>query len=347
MKKCKGCGISLQCDDKEKEGYVVNLEQDYCQRCFRLSHYGDISHIRTNYVTNKKIFDIYNKYSNELFVVIIDILDALVIADDDLLETFKDKNIVLIVNKTDILPSNMNDEKINKIFSKSLFELNKKYPNIRSAILTNKYENKFNENFFGCIDDLKAKTVVFAGRANAGKSTLINKIINANYLTTSIYPGTTLEEVTISYKDYIFIDTPGLVDVNNYATHLNAEKYKLSKIDKTIKPQVFQLNENQSYFYEGLFRVDIKASKKASISFYINNNNEIHRTKLENADDYYQRHYKDFKLKVKPLVINNYKVKDKKIFIIKGIAMFKINGEANISIHSLQNVKVYESEMDI
>lgn len=347
MKKCKGCGITLQSEFKDEIGYVVNLEQDYCQRCFRLSHYGDTTNLKTNFVTNKKILDIYNKYSNELFVVIIDILDALVIKDDDLLETFKDYNVLLIVNKTDLLPSNINDEKINKIFSKTLFDLNKKYPNIRSAILTNCYENKFNDHFFECLNDFKVKNVVFAGRANAGKSTLINKLLRIDTLTTSMYPGTTLEEVQIAYKDYVFIDTPGLVDINNYSTHLNHEKYKLSKIDKTIKPQVFQLKENQSYFYEGLLRVDIKPKNKASITFYINNNNEMHRTKLNNADDYYQGHYKEFKLKVKPLVISNYIIKDKNLFIVKGLGFFKINGDAIVDIHSLKDVKVYESEMDI
>ena len=85
MKKCKGCGITLQNKEKESLGYVVDLDQDYCQRCFRLSHYGDISHFKTNYVSNEKILKIYNRYSSSLFVVIIDIIDAFVLKSDDLL----------------------------------------------------------------------------------------------------------------------------------------------------------------------------------------------------------------------------------------------------------------------
>ena len=347
MKKCKGCGIELQTENKDAVGYVVNLEQDYCQRCFRLSHYGDITHLKTSHVNNSKIYDIYKKYANGLFVVIVDILDALVIKDDYLLEIFKDYNTLLIVNKTDLLPSNIRDEKINSMFTKMLFNLNKKYPNIRSAILTNKFESKFNEQFFACLDDLKAKTVVFAGRANAGKSSLINKLLNNNDLTTSMYPGTTLDEVEIDYKNYIFIDTPGLVDVNNYSTHLNSEKYKLSKIDKTIKPQIFQLFEPQTYFYQGLLRVDVEPKKNASISFYINNTNEIHRTRFDNGDDYYQKHYNEFKLRVKPLTINQYIIDDSKLFVIKGLGLFKVNGKCRIHVHSLMDVKVYESEMEI
>ena len=347
MKKCKGCGIELQNIDTEKIGYIVDINKDYCQRCFRLSHYGDTTHLRNSHVNNKNIYDIYNRYKNGLFVVIVDILDCLILDNDDLLEVFKNYNVLLIVNKTDLLPENIKDKKIENIFSRQLFDLNKKYPNIKAAILTNKFENKFNAQFFECIDELKAKTVVFAGRANAGKSSLINKLLNNDSLTTSIYPGTTLDEVEIDYKNYIFIDTPGLVDINNYSTHLNTEKYKLSKIDKTIKPQIFQIFEPQSYFYEGLLRIDVIPENKASISFYINNNNEIHRTKIDNADTYYEKHYNEFKLRVKPLAKASYKIENYKLFIVKGLGFIKIDGNCEINLYSLQDVRIYESEIKL
>ncbi|MDO4197357.1 MAG: 50S ribosome-binding GTPase [Erysipelotrichaceae bacterium] len=347
MTKCKGCGAELQCEDKNSIGYVVNNEQAYCQRCFRLSHYGDTKSMYSNFVTNEKILDIYKKYSNELFVVIIDILDALVIEQDDLLELFKDYSTMLVVNKTDLMPVNMTDDKISSIFSRKLFELNRKYPKTRCAILTNKFEGAFNEQFFEVLDDLGVNRVVFAGRANAGKSSLINKLIKSDYLTTSMYPGTTLSDVEIDFGKYIFIDTPGLVDVNNYSTHLNNDKYKLSKIDKTIKPQVFQFVDRQSYFYQGLLRVDVIPKEKSSIIFYINNNQEIHRTKSENADDYYQKHYSEFDLKVKPLSEKEYSIDGEQLFVIKGLGLFKINGKCDIVVHSLSDVSVYKSEVSI
>ena len=347
MKKCKGCGIELQTKNKEALGYVPDLEQDYCQRCFRLSHYGDTQHLKTNHVTNEKIIDIYNRYSNALFVVIIDILDAFCLKDDDLLDMFANKDVLLIINKTDLLPENMSDRKVDKVFSKTLFDLNRRYGNIKAALLSNKFEEKFNEQFLSLLEDLHATTVVFAGRANAGKSSLINKLIHAKSLTTSFYPGTTLEEVEIFYKNYRFIDTPGLVDVNNYTTYLNIEKYKLSKIDKMIRPQNFQLNEPQSYFYDGLLRVDIIPKTKASVTFYIASQNKIHRTKYENGDDYYQKHYCEFVLRVKPLGIKDLSIKDRKLIVIKGLGMVRISGECLAYIHSLANCRIYECEADI
>ncbi len=347
MKKCKGCGIPMQSSDKESLGYVVDLEQDYCQRCFRLSHYGDISHFKTNYVSNEKILKIYNRYSSSLFVLIIDIIDAFVLKSDDLLSFFKDYKVLLLINKTDLLPDNISEHKVDQIFSRMLFDLNRKYKNIVAAMLTNKYENRFNEQFFALLDDLKVNSVVFAGRANAGKSSLINKLIANKALTTSMYPGTTLEEIDIMYRNYHFIDTPGLVDVNNYSTYLNMEKYKLSKIAKTIRPQIFQLKEPQSYFYDGMLRVDIIPKGKASVSFYISNDNKIHRTSYENGDDYYQKHYCEFILRVKPLAIADYGITDSKLFVLKGLGMFKISGECLVYIHSLANVRLYTSEVEI
>ncbi|MBP5279176.1 MAG: 50S ribosome-binding GTPase [Erysipelotrichaceae bacterium] len=215
MRKCKGCGIQLQDREKGLPGYVVDLEQDYCQRCFRLSHYGDTTHFKSNHVSNEKIYEIYSRYRNSLFVIIIDVLDALVLKDDDLLDVFRDYRTLLIINKTDLLPENVNEKKIDNMFSKMVFDLNKKYRNIKAALLSNKFESKFNEQFFNIIDDLGETSIVFAGRANAGKSSLINKLLHNNDLTTSMYPGTTLDEVSISYKNYRFIDTPGLVDVHS------------------------------------------------------------------------------------------------------------------------------------
>ena len=347
MKKCKGCGIPLQTKDREGVGYVVDLEQDYCQRCFRLSHYGDTNHIRTNYVSNEKIIGIYNRYGYALFVLIVDVLDAMCLDQDDLLEFFKGRDVLLIINKTDLLPENMTEKKIDKLFTKILFDLNRRYSNIKAALLTNKFESRFNEQFFDLLEELNAKTIVFAGRANAGKSSLINKLIGRKDLTISIYPGTTLEEVEINYRNYRFIDTPGLVDVNNYTTYLNIEKYKLSKIDKMIRPQVFQVKQPQSYFYYGLLRVDIIPKDKASVSFYINNNNRIHRTPYENGDDYYQKHYCEFVLRVKPLGISDLSIKDRKVIVIKGLGIVKINGECLAYIHSLADCRFYECEVDI
>ena len=41
IKKCNGCGINLQSTNKDKEGYVDDLNKNICERCFKLKNYGE------------------------------------------------------------------------------------------------------------------------------------------------------------------------------------------------------------------------------------------------------------------------------------------------------------------
>ena len=347
MKKCKGCGAVLQTEEPQKTGYVVDIDQDYCQRCFRLTHYDDISHFKSEDLNNAYIYDIYRKYKDALFVVIIDLFDVFCLEKDDLLDAFDDYDTVLVINKTDILPENISDEKLEKILIVLLKKLRVRYPKIKAAIMTNRYEHHFNEKFFETIDETGKKQIVFAGRANAGKSTLINKLLHEEVLTTSVYPGTTLNESIISYEDYTFIDTPGLLDQESYTTYLDLQMNKKMKIAKAIKPQIFQFNSPQSYFYEGLLRADVIPKKKASIIFYVSNEIHIHRSPIEKADKYYQNNKHSFTLKAPLKPVYEDHIADRKIYVVKGLGMFKVTGKCDIKVHLHPDVRLYESEVDI
>lgn len=346
MKKCKGCGIELQTVSKQEQGYVVDINQDYCQRCFRLLHYGDTKQLLKENNDNRNIIDIYKKNHNSLFVLILDPFDALALKDDDILDYFTNEELVLIINKTDLFPKNISYHKLEKIYSKIIYNLNKKYHNIKAAIITNKYENHFNEQFLDLLKELNYKEIVFVGRANAGKSTLINKLCNDKVISESIYPGTTLRQIEIAYDDYVFIDTPGLIDKDVYINYLEPKYVKRYSISKLIKPLSYQLNQYQSYFYDGIFRIDINPKNKATIVFYLAND-DIHRSNYKNADNYYLKHYDEFMYKKDNTAVNAYKIINKQLFIIKGLGMIKIVGNCDIRIHCIDNIRIYLSEVDI
>ena len=44
-KKCSGCGVLLQNDNINKEGYVDDLNKDICERCFKLKYYGEYKEV--------------------------------------------------------------------------------------------------------------------------------------------------------------------------------------------------------------------------------------------------------------------------------------------------------------
>ncbi len=342
MKKCKGCGEILQFVDKNSPGYAPSEDFDYCQRCFRLTHYGDTSKVNKEDTKNEDILNAYKQISDALFVVIVDPFDALFLAEDNLLSCFKGKDILLIINKIDLLPRNITEEKINKIYTEAI----KKCGNV-NCLLTYKNDETFNELFFEVLEESKYKKVVFAGRANVGKSSLINKLLEDSVLTTSIYPGTTIKVNKINYNGYSFIDTAGLIDNESYLSHLSNNNVKKILPLKTLKRQMFQLYENQSYVLNGLLRVDIKPIKNATIEFMINNNLEIHRTKLENADRYFERNCVNDKLKLLPLKPHEFDIDKFNTFYLKGLGIFKIKGKCKVNIHVNDNIKVYVSEVNL
>ena len=345
MKKCKGCGAPIQNKDPKMTGYSVNLEQDYCQRCFRLTHYGDLGLLKLKEVHNDEVYEIYRENRDALFVLIVEAFDALILNIDDLLSHFKDFKVLLIINKIDLLPSNITENKIEAMFSKVLSSSDNR--NIVSCLMTYKNDQTFSELFFETIDYLKYRKIVFAGRVNAGKSSLINKLLENNELTISPYPGTTLMANEIKYKDCLFIDTPGLNDSRSFVSHLEAGSIRDLIPLKTVKARTYQAYSDQSYIVEGLVSVNVKTSKNCSLTFYINNMLDIHRTKTENKDRYLREHVKEFKLKLLPFQTRNFRVNRNLTLYIKGLGYIKINGSPDISIDIHQDIEIYKSEVQL
>lgn len=345
MKKCKGCGQILQNIDPNSSGYVLKENQDYCQRCFRLIHYGDINKLAKEKIDNKEIINTYKNFKDDIFVLIVDGFDALVLDLDNLLDNFKDYKVILVVNKIDLLPKLVKDDKLEDLYTNILKGC--KTNNLINCLLTYKEDTNFNDLFFETISDLDNKRFVFAGRANAGKSTIINKLLKDNVLTTSTYPGTTVKVNEIKLDEYTFIDTPGLIDDTSFVSYIDSKKLKYLCPNKCIKPKVYQLYEEQSYIVEGLLRIDIKPKKQSSISFVINNELEPHRTKLSNAEEFIKKHEKDFRLKLlplKPYRINN---NDFVSLYIKGLGYIKIKGKVDITVFVNDKIKVYRCEVNI
>ena len=84
-------------------------------------------------------------------------------------------------------------------------------------------------------------------------------------------------------------------------------------------------------------RVDVyPKSNKANIIYYINPLLDIHRTKITNADYYYQRHEDEFKLKMK----NPHQYQ----FILEGNCDIVINGLGIISAKEVAEIMITTNE---
>lgn len=342
MKKCKGCGVTLQYTDKYKKGFSPKEELEYCQRCFRLMHYGDINDFSKNLDDNISTLNIYKDIKNALYVLIVDCFDGLYISKDNLLDNFKDKDVLLVINKIDLLPRNVTEDKIENLYINEIKKLKHKYIEV---LLTYKNDFTFKDLFFDVIKDKKFTNLVFVGRVNAGKSTIINKLLEDTSLTTSIYPGTTVDSNEIEVNGYKFIDTPGLLDDESFITYIDNDLLKMIMPLKTIKAKSFQVYDNQSYSIEGLLDFDIKPKENVTISFYVNNNLDVHRTNLENIDRYFNNN--SFKLSYLPFKSHHYIIDTYKTFYLKGLGLIKVMGKCNLDIRVNENIKIYDSEVNI
>ena len=90
-KKCSGCGVLLQNDNIDKEGYVDDLNKDICERCFKLKYYGEYKEVTLD---NKDYQNILNSIPKDSLVVY---LTSLLSLNLDIINNFN--NVIIVLTK--------------------------------------------------------------------------------------------------------------------------------------------------------------------------------------------------------------------------------------------------------
>ena len=294
---CIGCGVKIQTEDPNLIGYAPKsaLEKEVitCQRCFRLKHYNEVQDVD---LTDDDFLRILNQLGEKdaLIVKIVDIFDF---NGSWLpgLHRFVGKNPILLVgNKVDLLPKSVKHNKLINWMKHEAKELGLKPEDV---FLISAEKGLNIKETAEAIDHYRnGKDVYVVGCTNVGKSTFINRIIKevtgeGDIITTSHFPGTTLDIIEIPLSDgKALVDTPGIINHHQMAHYVDKRDLKVITPKKEIKPKVFQLNEGQSLFFGGLARFDYIAGGRRSFVCHFSNELTIHRTKLENADELYEKH---------------------------------------------------------
>lgn len=294
---CIGCGIMIQTENPAEMGYTpssqLEKEEIVCQRCFRLKHYNEVQDVS---LTDQDFLNILNQLgkTDSLIVKVIDIFDF---NGSWLpgLHRFVGKNpILLIGNKADLIPKSLKKNKLIQWMRGQAKELGLQPIDV---LLVSATKGLHIGEALEQIDRYRnGKDVYVVGCTNVGKSTFINRIIkhvagNDDVITTSHFPGTTLDMIEIPLDDgKALYDTPGIINHHQMAHFVDKKDLKVITPTKEIKPKVFQLNEEQTLFFGGLARLDYLKGGRRSLVCYLGNGMTIHRTKLENADDLYEKH---------------------------------------------------------
>lgn len=297
MPHCIGCGTQIQTEDKNEPGYApastLEKEDVICQRCFRLKNYNEIQPVSLTDDDFLRILNGLGKHTG-LIVKIVDIFDFNGSWLPGLHRFVGNNPVLLIANKADLLPKSMNKNKVINWLKREAKALGLKPIDV---LLVSAHKGKGMQEAMEAIDEYrKGQDVYVVGCTNVGKSTFINRIIKqatgaGDIITTSYFPGTTLDMIEIPLEDgHAIYDTPGIINHHQMAHYLDPSELKYIMPKKEIKPKVFQLNPEQTLFIGALARFDFIKGIRSAFTVYIANDLNIHRTKLENADELYKNH---------------------------------------------------------
>jgi ribosome biogenesis GTPase YqeH len=294
---CIGCGVKIQTEEPEEIGYApqsaLQKEAIICQRCFKLKHYNEVQDVS---LTDDDFLKILNEIgqSDALIVKIVDIFDYNGSWLPGLHRFVGNNKILLVGNKVDLLPKSVKTNKLINWMKQESKQLGLKPEEV---FLVSAAKGHFITEVAAAIDQYReGKNVYVVGCTNVGKSTFINRILKevtgeGDIITTSHFPGTTLDIIEIPLSDgKALVDTPGIINHHQMAHYVDKRDLKVITPKKEIKPKVYQLNEGQTLFFGGLARFDFISGGRSSFVCHFSNEINIHRTKMEKADELYQNH---------------------------------------------------------
>jgi len=354
--KCIGCGAPLQSENKNAPGYVPehNLfrEDVICRRCFRLKNYNEVQDVGMD---SEDFLNLLNGLSDRsgIIVNVVDIFDFEGSFINALKRIVGNKKIILVANKLDLLPKQINHRRVKEWLKRSA----KKYGlEAEEVVLISAEKGWGIEDLLTAINQNRDHDDVYiVGTTNVGKSTLINKLIELSVgekdvVTTSRFPGTTLDMIDIPLDETSFMyDTPGIIQ-EHQMTHLVTEKELKTIIPKKeIKQRVYQLNESQTLFFGGLARIDYVSGGKRPLICFFSNDLNIHRTKTEKANELWKNQLGD--LLTPPNNVSNFNLKDikavrletgkeKRDIMISGLGFITIDSGAKVIVRVPKNVDV-------
>ncbi|WP_101844356.1 ribosome biogenesis GTPase YqeH [Halobacillus sp. Marseille-P3879] len=355
--KCQGCGALIQTSDPNAAGYApksaLEREDVICKRCFRLKHYNEVQDVPFE---DDDFLNMLNQISESrgLVVQLVDIFDLSGSFIPGLQRLTGQNPILLAGNKMDVLPKSVNPNKLKQWLKSTIKEMGLK---VQDVHLISAHKGTGMEELSKSIErHRQGQDVYVVGTTNVGKSTFINQLIHQtsgvdDVITTSYFPGTTLGFIDIPLdKNTSLYDTPGVIHRHQMAHYVSDQDLKQITPRKEVKPKVYQLNEGQTLYFGGLARLDFNTGERSSFICYLSNEVEIHRTKLEKADELYNKHVgelltppdKETLKKLPQLVSQTFKIPNEKTdLVFSGLGWVTIpEGQISVTAHVPEGVKV-------
>lgn len=258
MTKCVGCGIKLQEKDKNELGYTPNLNNELCERCFKLKNYNILTNKGIN-IDNDKLINKINEL-NTCVLFLVDFINL----DSEVIEAYKKikSKKILIITKADIIPKNIKYQK--------LIQNIKNIYDIKEDLILTSSKTKLNIKTITklCLEE---KNICLAGFTNAGKSSLINALVGSD-ITVSKKSNTTQDFIKLNVDGISIYDAPG------FMSNINRENIPRS----IIRPITYQF---PSKHYLLIQDIKLNILENSNFTIYVGNEaNIIRRKENENVE---------------------------------------------------------------
>ncbi len=318
-KKCMGCGSTLQSININNEGFVKSSVIDksvYCERCFKIMHYGEYS------VLDKKIDSdgIIRNINSDSVASIVFLIDSLNITPliKDYIKKFRNNKYILLT-KRDVLPKSIKEKKLISYFKENIYDTN-------NIMCISSLKNYNIDNFMSLIAKDNIRRLYVVGFTNSGKSTFINHIMTSicknPTITTSSIPNTTASYITIKVNNKLtIVDTPGFIDNNAIYNFINYSKVSKLYPKKEIRVKTFQMRNGYSIVINDILRIE-NLGNKNSFSFYMND--KLRYEKVTSKND-----------KLCILQNKTIEVDGETDIVINGLGFVKITNPGSIKIYIL------------
>ncbi len=318
-KKCFGCGAFLQSDKADEIGFVSEIENDLCNRCFRIKHYNEYQKVvKTNEEFTKNLHSINE--TRDLVLLVVDLFN--IPKELDFICQKLQNDVILVLTKRDIFAKDIYDKKFLDYFEGKFLD---------KIIISSEKNLNFDSLMSLIYKHKKGKNVYVVGFTNAGKSTMINKMIynysNSDFqITTSPLTSTTIDSIEIKLnEELVFIDTPGILEQGDMVDILPSKIIKKIVPNKTIRPKTFQFKKNEAVNVDDLIYINVLNDN--NLTFFMANSLNIkkHFKKNDKQFEYSHRLF----------------VKSDEDIVIKGLGFIKSTKKGSVIVNTDYEVDIY------
>uniref|UniRef100_A0A7S4NA62 CP-type G domain-containing protein n=1 Tax=Odontella aurita TaxID=265563 RepID=A0A7S4NA62_9STRA len=328
-------GIDIHAVAEEMGLDLAELSSDkkkvICRRCHRLQNFGDVEdNLRPGWteeplLSQEAFRDLLRPIRDKECVVValVDLFDFSGSVLPELDAIAGDNPVVLAANKADLLPTKMGQTRAENWVRRELEYLGvKSIGNFGGAVRLVSCKSGFGMssllNKVRSLAEERECDVYVVGSANAGKSTLINHILdkndekklayklgkkklkkragNANArkgdVTVSPLPGTTLKFIKVDLGNGVKLyDTPGLLVPGTMTQRLTPAELKIVVPKKEVEPVTFRVASGKCVLVGGLARIEVTGNSKPFLfTFFVANDIKLHPTDVKKADEFVASH---------------------------------------------------------